>query len=72
MPLLALALTQALLVSLPPSPTSQPINVSARPTEDGQPYQVCMFVPSVRQLCMPLLALTLTLALVMTLALLVS
>ncbi len=71
MPLLALALT--LLVSLPPSPTSQPINVSARPTEDGQPYQVCMVVPSVRQLCMPLLALTLnlTLAMVMTLALLV-
>jgi len=31
-----------------------------------------MFVPSVRQLCMPLLALTLTLALVMTQALLVS
>ncbi len=71
MPLLSLSLT--LLVSLPPSPTSQPINVSARPTEDGQPYQVCMVVPSVRQLCMPLLALTLnlTLAMVMTLALLV-
>jgi len=66
MPLLSLALTQALLVSLPPSPTSQPINVSARPTEDGQPYQVCMCVPSVRQLRMPLLSPSLALALLVS------